>query len=504
MTQANEPGSRGTTFWGTLAKGHPSPRMITLGSLALLAFGAWLRVAVYQRNYSLNHDEACLALNIIQRPLAQLAQPLDYLQASPFGFLALEHFAVKIFGASEKALRLLPLICSLVSLPLFWLLARRQIKAWPQWLAVGFFAVSQNLVSMSSWVKQYSAELLVSLVLGLFCEPLLQEAPTRKQLVGCALAGAIALWFSFTACFVLGGLGLACVLAFGWANALRRYAFVFGAWAISFLPIILKVEDSPVRNSMQLIWTPNFIPWSNPRGLAPWLWDGFTNLCDNATSFRLAPLAVLFLGFGLIVGWKRRNYSSLALAFSLLLCLLASGLRQYPFTSRFLFFLAPAVLLLIFAPFNFTVSPVNLLTKRALAIVASLALVYASLSAVKNLILRDTRGDAREALAEIVRQWQPGDKLCLSGAATPLFFYYQHSLGFPSHAHVTQRDPKSHELDRVAPPIPVSPGRHWFIYFPSEAGFAEKIVAHSDLRGKRLGKFDYDTYSAVLWELGGP
>src|SRR3954462_14782796 len=136
--------------------------LTTACSMGFVVYGVFLRVWVYFQNYSLNHDEAALALNLIHRTPAQLLLPLDYLQAAPFGFLFVEQWMVRIIGAGERAMRLFPLACSIAALFVFWFWIRKRIDGLPQVAAVGFFAASQNLIAMSPRVKQYSTEVLAT------------------------------------------------------------------------------------------------------------------------------------------------------------------------------------------------------------------------------------------------------------------------------------------------------------------------------------------------------
>ena len=62
--------------------------------------GAAIRLWQYALNPSLWMDEAFLALNIAERGVAQLGQPLSYNQAAPVGFLLTGN---RVFGLARKA-----------------------------------------------------------------------------------------------------------------------------------------------------------------------------------------------------------------------------------------------------------------------------------------------------------------------------------------------------------------------------------------------------------------
>jgi len=70
-------------------------------------------------------DEARLALNIIDKSYTQLLQPLDMNQIAPILFLWIEKTLLNFLGNSERSFRLFPLICSILSLPLFFATAKK-------------------------------------------------------------------------------------------------------------------------------------------------------------------------------------------------------------------------------------------------------------------------------------------------------------------------------------------------------------------------------------------
>ena len=83
----------------------------------LLALGAGLRIGLFLGNRSLWIDEARLALNILHKGPRELLGPLEAGQAAPPGFLLLVKASEQIFGGGEPALRLVPLLWGLASLP---------------------------------------------------------------------------------------------------------------------------------------------------------------------------------------------------------------------------------------------------------------------------------------------------------------------------------------------------------------------------------------------------
>jgi hypothetical protein len=80
-------------------------RLEWLAFLLLFLAGLGIRVIEFLRCRSLWLDEASVSLNIVNRSYWGLLQPLDYHQGAPIGFLWAARFLVKLFGASELALR---------------------------------------------------------------------------------------------------------------------------------------------------------------------------------------------------------------------------------------------------------------------------------------------------------------------------------------------------------------------------------------------------------------
>lgn len=131
----------------------------------IIVFGALLRLTQFLSNRSLWLDEAKLALNIVNRSFVQLCKPLDYGQGAPIGFLMLERSALHLFGSGEYALRLFPFLAGMISLLLFYQLAKQSVPTGAVPIPPGLFATSAPLIYYSSEVKQYSGDVAIALLL---------------------------------------------------------------------------------------------------------------------------------------------------------------------------------------------------------------------------------------------------------------------------------------------------------------------------------------------------
>src|SRR5215212_2948275 len=97
-------------------------QMSVLEGLAI-AFGAAIRVVQFSHDRSFWYDELWVALNLQHRSYTRLIYPLDHNQAAPLGFLVVAKVLLAL-GHDERWARLLPLLCSLLSIVLFARLCR--------------------------------------------------------------------------------------------------------------------------------------------------------------------------------------------------------------------------------------------------------------------------------------------------------------------------------------------------------------------------------------------
>ena len=94
-----------------------SSRLVQIVFTAILLLGLGLRFYFYLMGRSLWDDETHLALNFMDHGFARLFKPLDYIQIAPILFILAEKAIASVFGYGELALRALPFICSVLSLP---------------------------------------------------------------------------------------------------------------------------------------------------------------------------------------------------------------------------------------------------------------------------------------------------------------------------------------------------------------------------------------------------
>src|SRR5262245_23702888 len=159
----------------------------------IIAAGIALRCSQYSFDRSLFLDEAFVATNIAHRSVAELCQPLEFDQRAPAGFLAGVKLATLALGRSDLVLRLLPLLSGVVSVLMFAILCRRFLSESAANLALLLFAVSPPLIFMSSDLKQYSTDALMTVAILLACATVDPSRWTARRVAILGLVGAVAL-----------------------------------------------------------------------------------------------------------------------------------------------------------------------------------------------------------------------------------------------------------------------------------------------------------------------
>ncbi|WP_207534713.1 glycosyltransferase family 39 protein [Desertivirga arenae] len=335
-----------------------------------IALGIFFRLYHFFYNRSLWTDEMYLSLSFLKLSFIELALgPLEYQQKAPIGFLWLVKLSVMLFGEKEMALRLIPLLAGIASLFVYKKVAENFLKPAGVVAAVGMLAFAPNFVYHSVEIKQYGFELLVT-ILVLYLYTRFEHKKSLSKLFLWGIAGGGLVWFSYSSIFVLAGMALGITLSNVFRRRWKRALFLllpFSIWMISFgLNFFLFTYDK--TNSGWLInWfeiREGYIPvppksFSDisfllqlpykmlfyPLGL---LWEFITienNLLRVITRMGIIPL--FFWVAGMLHYIKRNPKIFMILFFPVLLALVASAIKQYPFYERLTLFLSPLIIIFI-------------------------------------------------------------------------------------------------------------------------------------------------------------
>ncbi len=478
--------------------------------LGVFGAGSYLRVRYYAADFSLFLDECALTLNLQHRSYTALSQTLDNNQAAPLGFLYVLKALTGSLGFRENVLRLFPLICGLGTIAAFYLLTRQIFSGWALVAANLLMSVNQTAISYSAQVKQYSLELMVAVLMLLLSRPLFDRNCRSRFFWISSLVLGLLPWFSFTAVFVLAGIGLALLLGELWSPGgagVRRTVGVLLLWGVLLIPVyVISIRPSTANPALRALWSPEYFPLHALSAVPHWIAAKMEEVCTMSFNKRLWPLAAIGIIFGLVASILRRNLLLLAASGGVLACLGAAALQRYPFGDRLILFLMPAFILLVVAGYQWLrwLFPRNI--RIASDLIAASALLWCLASAVKTYVVRPSFIDEpREALRFVRSNWQDGDRLYATPLSTPCVIYYGRLLDRPNSdvaLNVFALDGAQHSPTALS--VPVSPGRDWLVEMRTDwekRGESVPVREYFEARAKRLARKDVEYTSATLYQV---
>jgi hypothetical protein len=389
-----------------------------------VAVGVALRVARYLADRSLWGDEGALALNIVNKPARTLLEPLDYLQGAPIGFLLVERALVSALGDRELVLRLFPLLCGLLALVVFAVIARRLLVPEAAAIAVILFATVEPLVYYSAEVKQYSTDVVAAVLLLYAVIAVDWNRARGRTLVPLVLAGAALVWFSHPALIAVATLWAA-VVAGSWLGrgraAVGPIAIVGAAWGVSALTSYV-VHDNNAREVEALALASSPEAGFAPADLAASVWDSFGDPVGVASS--TTGLALVASVAGLLTLDRRDRQAALFLAVPIAGTLTAALLGLYPFSGRFVLFLVPFVLLMLGAGLWAIASAIAVRLPLVAILAVGLLLSYPTLTAAKNAVSPPGHEEVRSVVRYLDERWRDGDAVYVWFQSQYPFRYY--------------------------------------------------------------------------------
>jgi 4-amino-4-deoxy-L-arabinose transferase-like glycosyltransferase len=367
----------------------PAQRLL----LIALAFGIALRVADFFNCRTLSLDEARLAVNIAGRSFRGLLSPLAMDQSAPPLFLWGERVITALFGHSDCALRLLPVVAGTVAAALMYSVAKRFLAPAEARLAAMIGIFCPLLITYSNTVKQYSVELLASMLLLLAWERSLAGHFRGRAALTLVAAGAIAPWMSLTSVFLLGAAWVQLTMAAARRRegAARIALAATLCWGLSALTAYLVVYRAAGGNPyMRRFWEMAFLTPVRP-GFPGRLWKSIEDLVWGFVAgdplldrrpFLLALHVVTVAVILLCLAGTRRMFRDQGpgavwmLWGPGVLTLGASMAGVFPIAPRLTLFLLPALIVLLVAGLTEAVELMPLGARRpGLAVAAAVILL---------------------------------------------------------------------------------------------------------------------------------
>lgn len=401
-----------------------------LAVLLFLALGMALRLWYFLDARSLFIDEANLALNISELPFSGFFRPLLYDQYAPPLFMVLCKGAVSLLGNHEWALRLWPLTGGVALLLAFqYLNTKLEFAPAIHWFPVAMLALSPFLLRYATELKQYSTDGALALGILLLALRFRPEAMKHVHYWLWALAGAVSMWFSMPAVFLLSGVGFYYLYGFlrtGNRQGMVALIFAGAVWALSFIALYLSVLKAGVERPMlQNYHAEYFFPlrlWE--AGAWQQLGSIFFGLLSPVLGFTAIGLAtgVVLLLWGSYRMAVRKTGLFILIGMPVVTCLAASALHRFSLIPRVALFLMP--LFLLIAAFGASEAWKSAGQYARLALLALLVLEAAPFVNSLNKLGKPTEIEGLKGVAETVnRAGKPGP-VFIDLEAAPAYAYY--------------------------------------------------------------------------------
>ena len=483
----------------------------------VIAIGVGLRVTQYLANRSLTFDESSLASYILNRSLVGLSDPLNdglVITAAPLGFLGVEKLAVVLLGGSEYALRLFPLLAGIVSLPLFYGLAREFLKPRAALFGLTLFALSGPLIQYSSEVKQYESDMAFTLLILLVTGHVAKRGFTPRMLALYGVTGVFAIWFSHPAAFVLAGAGgsiaLFRMLQRDWTT-LGRLIVVYAVWLVSFLLafVVITSDVESTGGFARAIGTSGYpFPPTSPSDVIFWAKRLIAILRVPGEAVT-APILGLLFAIGFISLLLRNRERLFLLLLPIVITYMVAGLNMYSLQARHLLFFIPLVLIIVAAGIEYVgergrnrsmVIGVGVLGLLVLSL-----LLPVTIQSLNRLGTSETSEEIQPVMRYLDDHYRDGDVVYVYYGALPALDYYSDRYEFPREPYIlgvrARTEPERYlaDLDQLR-----GNGRVWVLFSHEHVAAVDEVpfmLDRLDLLGTRLDSFEEFGASTYLYDL---
>jgi 4-amino-4-deoxy-L-arabinose transferase-like glycosyltransferase len=411
-------------------------------AILLFGLGIWFRIVQFAANRALWLDEALLAPAIVEGDLGSIFDLRRWGPIAP-GFILLSRLSVSAFGDGELALRLVPLLAGLASLPLFWMLAGRILSRKGRLFAFAVFALLPFGIYYASELKPYATDLAATLLLLLGAVTLSRRAVRGRETLAWAAASLVLAFFALPAALVAAGATLGLIVARRRAGDRTGVRWLTGlaaaGAAAAAIPYLLFVRGSAANPYLQAFWESGFMPLP-PTSLTELAWFpstfartfrdplGIPGGAGTASGHMAAAAGMLVFTAGLVWLARRRPGVCCILVLPVAVALIVSAARVYPFGGdwqsggRVILFLTP-MFALVMGEGAERLRRVLRRPLRPLAAVLVAMLLVPSL-AWGLLAVPTPRAEIRPILEYVRENWRPGDVLYVHYDVKHTFGYY--------------------------------------------------------------------------------
>ncbi|MGN1124841.1 MAG: hypothetical protein ACI4SM_01520 [Candidatus Gastranaerophilaceae bacterium] len=408
---------------------------IILGCIFLL--GVVIRCKTYFLSRSLWLDEACLALNLLDIPLFKSFYNYDYNQFAPPIFMFTTRLLTIIKGSySELVLRLIPFVCSLLSIFVFYVFSKQFLKNRFSILLVNFiFAINYYICYYSQEFKPYASDVLMFMISLLFFAKMNLYKLDRWRIFGVIGFCFLAVNISLPTLFVIGAWCIYSLLKFK-KEGLKNVLIFFIPFTIIFV-LYYFLYLAPARVvELDEFWKEFFLGFNLIKDLMIFK----SNLYYYFTPNKLILFLMLLVTSGFYILLKSEDKLEKLTSFAVLLSLVASILKIYPSYERLSLFIIPVVIIMLVKPFDITK---NIVLKSIILFFVILSLVYYNNKFIKKYFSNSIFGKSgsHQVISYVKEHYQPEDIIVYNKASSAEYLFYTKTLDFIPNKYIVTNLP---------------------------------------------------------------
>ena len=405
-------------------------RLLKFLPTIIIVTGILLRLIVYINNRCLWTDEVNIALNLYERSFVGLTTELSYQQYAPPLFLwACKLFTI-IFGFSEQALRLYPLLTGIGCLLLLADILKKITSSRAVWYPLFILATGIFFLRYSTELKQYMSDAFVStaLIWTVLRIDIFKQSQLSFILKWLAV-GSIVIWSSMPSVFILAGVGLYYMLVCfnnKKHKGLLSILIVSITWLTQFLLYYYCVLKQQISSKYLVSYHERYFLFATPENQEEWLHnkDLLKDILSNCFGEHSLPLTfnLLLLIIGLLVLLIKRRSIGVLLITPIILMLFTAAINQYSLIPRLTLFIMPLLVLIVGVGLNQL-----LLTKQAFIRLPIIAICLASILYTKPLLVLTSpieEEQITEVLDCVVKQGYHSNEVYVYTGAVNSFRFY--------------------------------------------------------------------------------
>ena len=436
----------------------------------IILLGIIFRVKAYLTIRPLWLDECFLFHNIYEKNYWSFFSELLWNQSAPPLFLIIEKTIVSVFGIKEMSLRLFPFICSLISLPVFYVFSKQFLdKKYSIIIANFIFAINIYLVFYAQELKQYSSDVLVFMLLFILLKNLTIKDFDFKKYIYYLLITIIFPLLSIISYFLIPAWAMLETIKykFKYVKNLLLLHIPFIILSIFYYIYTLNPQKHQILDVSKDFWMNGFLSFNFLNN---------TDIIKNLIVYIFEPCKYPILQLSLIVigiilfikNYRKSNCSFILLTF--LLIIFASILNVYPIYQRAALYIFP--LIIVFLAKSFDSLSVVTRNRKIYSVVIIMIFLFSfsnyNLNYFKDRFYGNviSYSNAKLAMKTLKEKYNPEDIVIILYPSKAEYLYYKLYYNFnpQTEIYTKLKFPTEKQVKNELNKITKKEGKYWIFY----------------------------------------